>query len=216
MGCALLLGKPYEPLKKVPAGMGVVYIYDAGARLGQTVYIDPDLSTPSAKHYLVLATNGYYPYLTREGRVRVFEDDADNPLGCAEVSVASGEAAWVSVGQKGESLVVRAVPAAEANASLGAHRRLSRDVLGDAGGVATPTRCEGPATEPKVIDLAKPVSPDEENPKPAPTESVEEAVDTDAEAEEAAGEEAEEEAAEEETEEEESTEGDRNEVIELL
>jgi hypothetical protein len=142
-GCALMLGDAYEPLRTVPRGMGVVYIYDSGAGVGSRVFIDPDLETPSARHYLVMAPDGYYPYLTSEGTIRIFDDTPSNPFGCVEIEVKSAEPKWVSVSERGDVLEVKTVEPANATSELGKHRRLTRRALAKSSGVSTPTNCKG-------------------------------------------------------------------------
>lgn len=168
VGCALMLGDAYAPLKNVPDGMGVIYIYDGDAGIGTRVFIDPDLTSPSAKHYLILAQDGYYPYLTSEGSARVFVDDEGNQFGCAEVTVSQAQPVWVRVSERGETLTVQAVSADEANRELGKHRRLTREALVDAAGTQTPRECGNP------LEVVPDESPKKVPAKPTPEEPTEE------------------------------------------
>lgn len=165
--CALLLGERYRPLDSIPQGMGVIYIYDKGAGVGERVFISPEANAPSAKHYLLLATDGYYPYLVSAGEVRIFADQEGNPFGCVTLEVAPRSSYWVSVSEKGDALVVSYEEPEAARRELGAHRRLKRSALSKAAGVASPEPCASPFQDQPEPAVDEPPEPTPEKPPEA-------------------------------------------------
>lgn len=145
-GCTLLLGKPYEPIKSVPPGMAVVYVYAGDVDSLQTVLIDKDAETADATHSISMLKESYYPYLLGAGMVRVLTVDGEEPE-CVRFEAIPGLQYWVRIAKEGaETRRIEVVSKDVGLAEIAGHRRISEEAKERAEG-SYPVPCPENAAE---------------------------------------------------------------------
>ena len=137
-GCALMLGKSYTRFDPVPGGMGVIYIYAGDILSLQHVHVDRDPTTDGITHTISMVKNGYYPYLTPAGLVRVLSGPADS-ASCVLLEVQPNSQHWVRVSKGAPRVIALAQQAAEKE--IAGHREISRESQGPGTGTYPAEDC---------------------------------------------------------------------------
>ena len=139
VGCAAVsLGKPYEPVENVPSSMGLIYIYAGDAKSLQDVAIDADAEADGITHMISMMKDGYYPFLTTPGLVRILTGPKDEAH-CVMLEVYGGSSQYVRITQ--EHPGVEVLTREEAEPEVSGHRRINSEHLRKSSGVWTAPNC---------------------------------------------------------------------------